>query len=112
MNNQKSSSIAQALPIYQGKRFCFASLWPNAEFAVMRMSDISCDGKELITYGLQEGLRKGIYHCMAEDTHEITGHNPILSYTGQKDFFSYSTTIRAYSRRVYGRIVDEYTSVY
>jgi hypothetical protein len=45
----------------------------------MRMSDISSDGKELIMYSLQEGLRKGIYHIMAEDTHEITGHNPILS---------------------------------
>jgi hypothetical protein len=80
-------------------------------FAVMRMNDISCYGKELITYGLQEGLHKGLYHGMAEEAHEITGHNPILSYTGQKDFFSYSTSIRAYTRRVYVLIVVEYTDV-
>jgi hypothetical protein len=43
------------------------------------MSDISCYGKELITYGFQEGLVKGIYQGMAEETHEIIGHNNEIS---------------------------------
>jgi hypothetical protein len=50
------------------------------------LSDISCEGKELITYGFQKGLARGIYQSMAEEAHEIIGHNNEISagFTGPK----------------------------